>query len=92
MRRWGQISEYKSDDWYKDMAKKVYRPEIYAAAAKELIDEGKARAEDFPDFAKESGYRAPQSEFIDNVTFDGSKPNAYLKKLAIGLKGEDKVK
>ena len=32
MRRWGQISEQKSDDWYKDIAKKVYRPDIYAQA------------------------------------------------------------
>ena len=91
MRRWGQISEYKSDDWYKDMAKKVYRPEIYASAAKELIAEGKAKAVDFPDFVKESGFRAPQSEFIDNITYDGTKPNDYLKKLTIGLKGKDKV-
>lgn len=92
MRRWGQISEYKSDDWYKDMAKKVYRPEVYASAAKELIAEGKAKAKDFPDFVNENGFRAPQSEFIDNVTYDGKKPNAYLKKLTIGLKGKDKVK
>jgi len=92
MRRWGQIAEYRSDDWYKDMAKKVYRPDIYAAAAKELIAEGKASAGDFPDFAKETGFRAPQSEFIDKITFDGSKPNEYLEKLTIGLKGKDTVK
>ncbi len=92
MRRWGQIPEYKSDDWYKDMAKKVYRPDIYAAAAKELIAEGKADAKDFPDFEKESGFRAPQTEFIDKVTFDGTKPNAYLESFKIGLKGKDIVK
>ena len=92
MRRWGQISEYKSDDWYKDMAKKVYRPDIYASAAKELIKEGKADAKDFPEFGKESGFRPTQNEFIDNVAFDGTKPNAYLKSFAIGLKGKDKVK
>ncbi len=92
MRRWGQISEQKSDDWYMEMAKKVYRPDIYAEAAKELIAEGKAKAADFPDFDKESGFRPPQSEFIDNVTFDGTQPNAYLKKFDIGLKGSDVVK
>jgi len=92
MRRWGQISEQKSDDWYMEMAKKVYRPDIYAGAAKELIAEGKAKAADFPDFEKESGFRAPQTEFIDNVTFDGTQPNAYLKKFNIGLKGSDIVK
>jgi nitrate/nitrite transport system substrate-binding protein len=92
MRRWGQIAEYKSDDWYMDMAKQVYRPDIYAAAAKELIAEGKAKAEDFPDFDKETGFRPPQKEFIDNVTFDGTKPNAYLESFKIGLKGKDVVK
>ena len=92
MRRWGQISEQKSDDWYMEMAKKVYRPDIYAEAAKELIAEGKAKAADFPDFDKESGFRPPQTEFIDDVTFDGTQPNAYLKKFDIGLKGSDVVK
>jgi len=92
MRRWGQISEYKSDDWYMKMAKKVYRPDIYATAAKELIAEGKAKASDFPDFGKESGFRPPQSEFIDEITFDGRKPNDYLKKFNIGLKDKDVVK
>jgi nitrate/nitrite transport system substrate-binding protein len=92
MRRWGQIAEYKSDDWYMNMAKQVYRPDIYAAAAKELIVEGKAKAEDFPDFDKETGFRPPQTEFIDNVTYDGTKPNAYLESFNIGLKGKDVVK
>lgn len=91
MRRWGQISEHKSDDWYMDMAKKVYRPDIYAIAAQALIKEGKAKAEDFPNFATETGFKPPQTEFIDNVTFDGSQPNAYLEKFAIGLKGETKI-
>ena len=90
MRRWGQIEENKPDSWYKEVAKKVYRPDIYAEAAKELIAEGKLKASDFPDFAKESGFRAPQSEFIDGIEYDGSQPNAYLKKFAIGLKGNDK--
>ncbi len=43
-----------------EMAKKVYRPDIYAAAAKELIAEGKMKASDFPDFAKETGFKGPQ--------------------------------
>tara|TARA_R110001583_G_scaffold191878_1_gene357720 strand:- start:1029 stop:2441 length:1413 start_codon:yes stop_codon:yes gene_type:complete len=91
MRRWGQISEPKSDDWYKELAKKVYRPDIYASAAKELINEGKVKAKDFPDFVSESGYRAPQKHFIDNIVYDGSQPNAYLDKFSIGLKGKDKL-
>lgn len=91
MRRWGQISEAKSDDWYMKTAKSVYRPDIYAVAAKELIAEGKIKASEFPDFAKETGFKPPQTEFIDNITFDGTKPNAYLKKFDIGLKGNDKI-
>ena len=91
MRRWGQISEYKSDSWYKEIAKKVYRPDIYAAAAKELIAEGKVQAKDFPDLKTESGFRKPQKHFIDNITYDGSKPNAYLKKFKIGLKNKEKL-
>ncbi len=91
MRRWGQIADYKPDSWYMDIAKKVYRPDIYAQAAKELIAEGKLKASDFPDFGRETGFRPPQKEFIDNVTYDGRQPNAYLNKLKIGLKGKEKI-
>ncbi|MFT6113776.1 MAG: nitrate/nitrite transport system substrate-binding protein [Oleispira sp.] len=91
MRRWGQISEPKSDEWYKELAKKVYRPDIYASAAKELLEEGKVQAKDFPNFVTESGYRSPQKHFIDNIVYDGSQPNAYLEKFSIGLKGKDKL-
>jgi len=91
MRRWGQISEYKPDSWYKDIAKKVYRPDIYAEAAKELIAEGKVKAKDFPDLENESGFRKPQKHFIDNIVYDGNKPNAYLTKFKIGLKNKDKM-
>lgn len=91
MRRWGQISEPKSDEWFIDTAKKVYKPEIYALAAKELIKEGKAKATDFPDFEIETGFKPPQTEFIDNVTYDGTKPNAYLDSFSIGLKAKEKI-
>jgi nitrate/nitrite transport system substrate-binding protein len=91
MRRWGQIAEQKPDSWYFEMAKKVYRPDIYEKAAKELIAEGKMTAADFPDFASEDGFRDPQTEFIDGITFDGTKPNAYLESFDIGLKGADKL-
>ena len=90
MRRWGQISEPKADDWYKDVAKKVYRADIYKTAAEELIKEGKFKADEFPDFATETGFKPPQKEFIDGITFDGSKPNAYIESFSIGLKGDDK--
>ncbi len=91
MRRWGQISEGKPDNWYIDTAKKVYRPDIYAKAALALIAEGKAKAEDFPDFASETGFKPPQTEFIDNVTYDGTQPNTYLNSFKIGLKGDTQL-
>lgn len=91
MRRWGQLPEAKPDSWYAEMAKKVYRPDVYAIAAKELIAEGKMKASDFPDFAKESGYKPVDSNFIDGVSYDGHKPNEYLKQFAIGLKSDQKL-
>ncbi len=90
MRRWGQINEYKSDQWFMDVAKKVYRPDIYMAAAKELVAEGKAKASDFP-AETETGFKAPQTQFIDGITYDGTKPNEYLAKFPIGLKGKEAV-
>lgn len=89
MRRWGQISEAKPDGWYDEVARKVYRPDIYLEAARMLVDQGLARKEDFP--WDTDGYRAPQSEFIDGITFDGRAPNAYLEQLPIGLKGKQLV-
>lgn len=89
MRRWGQIPEHKPDDWYDRVAKDVYKPDIYLKAAALLVEEGKAKKEDFP--WETDGYRAPQSDFIDGVTFDGRKPNAYIDSLKIGLKGKDRV-
>jgi nitrate/nitrite transport system substrate-binding protein len=89
MRRWGQIAEGKTDAWYAEIAKKVYRPDIYMTAAKALVEDGKAKADEFP--AMTDGYRAPTSDFLDGVAYDGRKPNAYLDALAIGLKGDQKV-
>jgi nitrate/nitrite transport system substrate-binding protein len=89
MRRWGQIPEGKADAWYFEIAKKVYRPDVFLEAAKALVAEKKASAADF-DFASD-GFRAPTKEFIDGVEFDGRKPNAYIEKLALGLKGQQKV-
>ncbi len=91
MRRWGQIADYKPDSWYDKVAKSVYRPDIYETAAKELIAEGKMKASEFPDFATETGYREPQTQFIDGVTYDGTKPNKYLQQFPIGLKGKEKI-
>jgi nitrate/nitrite transport system substrate-binding protein len=89
MRRWGQIAEAKPDSWYDEVAKSVYRPDIYLKAAQMLVDEGHVAAEDFP--WTSDGYRAPASEFIDGMTYDGRAPNDYLKQFPIGLKGDQKV-
>lgn len=91
MRRWGQISEDKSDEWYKDIAKKVYRPDIYAKAAQSLIAEKLMKADEFPNFDTETGFKPPQREFIDGIAYDGTKPNEYLSKFPIGLKKGDKL-
>jgi nitrate/nitrite transport system substrate-binding protein len=90
MRRWGMINEEKPDSWYTDIAKQVYRPDVFKAAAKALVAEGKAKASDFP-ADSESGFKAPNSDFIDSIAFDATKPNDYLKQFAIGLKGKQKV-
>ena len=89
MRRWGQIPAAKSDSWYADIAKEVYRPDIYLQAAKLLVADGKAKKEDFP--WESDGYRAPTAEAIDGVSYDGRKPNAYIDSLTIGLKNAQRV-
>jgi nitrate/nitrite transport system substrate-binding protein len=89
MRRWGQIPEGKPDEWYAQVAKQVYRPDIYLKAAKLLVEEGKAKQEDFP--WTSDGYRSPTKDFIDGIEFDARKPNAYLEKFSIGLKGMQKI-
>jgi nitrate/nitrite transport system substrate-binding protein len=91
MRRWGQIADSQDDEWYMNVAKEVYRPDIYQQAAEALVEDGALTSKDFPDFKSEDGFRAPQKHFIDNIVYDGTKPNAYLEKFSIGLKGKDKV-
>ena len=91
MRRWGQIAEAKPDSWYDDVAKSVYKPEIYLEAARLLVDEGLANEADFP--WESDGYKAPTppEDIIDGIAYDGKAPNAYLDSLPIGLKGAQVV-
>jgi nitrate/nitrite transport system substrate-binding protein len=89
MRRWGQITEARPDSWYDEIARQVYRPDIYRKAAEALIAEGRMKPEDLP---QTDGYKAPTAEFIDGVEYDGRKPNEYLGKFTIGLKGDEVVK
>jgi nitrate/nitrite transport system substrate-binding protein len=90
MRRWGQIAEAKPDAWYLDTARKVYLPDTYLQAAQALVADGKAKAADFP--MTSDGFHGQQGGFIDGVTFDASKPNDYLGRFQIGLKGSETVK
>ena len=85
MRRWGQIPQARPDAWYFDTARQVYLPGVYLLAAQALIAEGKAAAADFP--AKTDGFRGVQDGFIDGLKFDAKKPNEYLSRFKIGLKG-----
>ncbi|MEM5501659.1 CmpA/NrtA family ABC transporter substrate-binding protein [Ahrensia kielensis] len=89
MRRWGQITQAKSDDWYAETAKSVYLPDIYLQAARMVVDDGNADEADFP--WDSDGYRAPTpaEDIIDGVSYDGKAPNAYLDTLTIGLKGDE---
>ena len=84
MRRWGQIPNAQEDSWYHDIAKRVYKPEIYLIAAQHLVDEGLASHDYFP--WTSDGFRGPQDTFLDSIPYDGRYPTAYLNELSIGLK------
>ncbi len=91
MRRWGQIGEHKPDDWYAEVAKSVYLPDVYLKAARMLVEEGHAEEGEFP--FESDGYRAPTpaTDVIDAIPYDGRTPNAYIDSLPIGLKGNQVV-
>ncbi|MEM6308017.1 MAG: CmpA/NrtA family ABC transporter substrate-binding protein, partial [Pseudomonadota bacterium] len=86
MRRWGQIAEPKSDQWYFDTAASVYQPDIYLKSARLLVEDGLADEADFP--WDSDGFKAPTpaADIIDGIPYDGKAPNAYIDSLPIGLK------
>ena len=84
MRRWGQISEHKPDEWYVDVAKSVYLPDVHLEAARLLLEEGYVNESDFP--WDTDGFKPATNEFIDAIPYDGKAPNEYLESLEIGLK------
>ena len=88
MRRWGQIGEAKPDAWYDEVAKKVYRPDLYRKAAELLVAEGKIEASEVP---TTDGYKKPTGDFIDGVVYDGKAPNDYLAKFGVGLQSKTSV-
>jgi len=84
MRRWGQITEAKPAAWYAETVKKIYLPDVYLAAAKLLLAEGKISKDDIP--ATTDGYKPATSAFIDGKTFDAHDPVGYLNSFTIGNK------
>ncbi|MFH1499276.1 MAG: CmpA/NrtA family ABC transporter substrate-binding protein [Verrucomicrobiota bacterium] len=84
MRRWGQIPESKPASWYAETVKKIYLPDVYLAAAKALLAEGKIAESDIP--WNTDGYKAATNEFIDGKTFDARDPIGYLNGFEIGNK------
>jgi len=89
MRRWGQIPESMPDEWYHEVARDVYRPDIYLAAARSLVDDGLASEEDFP--WETDGFREVVDTLIDGIPYDGRFPNAYIDSFPIGLTGGQQV-
>ena len=84
MRRWGQITEPKSAEWYHETAKEVYKPAIYLKAAELLLEEGFIKKDEVP--WDTDGYKPATDEFIDGKTYDGKDPLGYLKSFEIGNK------
>lgn len=89
MRRWGQIAEPRSDAWYHDVARSVYRPDIYLEAARSLVEDGLADEADFP--WDTDGFRPVATDLIDGIPYDGRTPNAYIDSFPIGLTREQVV-
>lgn len=83
MRRWGQIQENNTDEWYAETAMDIYLPDVWLEAANILVEEGFLSAAEIP---QTDGFKAPTNEFIDGIEYDGKKPNDYIKKFEIGLK------
>ena len=84
MRRWGQITEARPESWYHETVKKVYKPEVYLAAAKLLLEDGHIEKTDVP--WKTDGYKPPTKDFVDGIEYDGRKPIQYINAHAIGNK------
>lgn len=89
MRRWGQITEAKSDEWFIETAQSVFLADLFLEAAQSLVDDGLAPAGMFP--SGSDGFRDVVDHAIDGIPFDGRTPNAYIDSLPIGLKGEQTV-
>jgi nitrate/nitrite transport system substrate-binding protein len=83
MRRWGQIPNPKSADWYGNKIKEIYRPDIWKKAADLLVTEGYLTSEEIP---TTDGFKAPTAEFIDGNNYDAKDPIGYINSFKIGNK------
>ena len=94
MRSWGQITDAKPESWYHETAKKIYRPDIYTAATRHLIEEGHLKEEQLPPVELKdtwAGYRPATNELIDGKNYDGRSPIKYINSFEIGIKEEIKL-
>lgn len=89
MRRWGQITEAKSNSWYHETIKNIYRPDIWKKAADLLVEEGKLDKSDIPET---DGYKPATTDFIDGNEYDGKKPIEYINSFKIGNKDDESLK
>ncbi|MBU2948355.1 CmpA/NrtA family ABC transporter substrate-binding protein [Zobellia uliginosa] len=83
MRRWGQIPETKSAEWYGETIKDIYRPDIWKKAADLLVAEGQIPAADIPET---DGYKPVTTDFIDGTSYDAKDPIGYINSFSIGNK------
>lgn len=83
MRRWGQITRKKDNDWYFETARKVYLPDVWLEAASQLKEEGHLTSDEIPET---DGFKPASGDFIDGIIYDGKDPAGYLKKFVVGLK------
>ena len=84
MRRWGQITEPKSAEWYHETIKEVYLPDVYLAAAQLLskkVTSLRKKCLGIP-----TAISLPTDDFIDGITYDGKDPIGYLNSHKIGNK------
>ena len=68
---------------YDLLIRKIYRPDIWELAAKELLAEGHLIEGEIP---KTDGYKPATTDFIDGVSYDAKDPIGYLNKFKIGNK------
>ena len=90
MRRWGQIAEAKDDSWYDEVAKSVYRPDIYATAGEGADRRRQDERRRVPRLRQRAAiaHRRPSSSTGDLRRYQAERLSP--KSFEIGLKGSEK--